>query len=85
MHHSQPQVPPSEDTLFNETAGIDSLEELEAKLAQAKEDLDKLFVDNEVVLLKTNPVNHHLSPFWKTALAPIINYGSGPFKEGVVL
>ena len=37
--------------------------------------LQKLFVDNEVVLLKMNPVNDYLAPFLETALAPLIASG----------
>ena len=34
--------------------------------------LQKLFVDNDVVLLKMNPVNDYLAPFLEAALAPLI-------------
>jgi acyl-CoA reductase-like NAD-dependent aldehyde dehydrogenase len=37
--------------------------------------LHKLFVDNEVVLLKMNPVNEYLTDFLAPALAPLIEAG----------
>ena len=37
--------------------------------------LYKLFVENEVVVLKTNPVNAFLGPHWERALAPLIDAG----------
>jgi hypothetical protein len=37
--------------------------------------LHKLFVDNEVVLLKMNPVNDYLAAFLEPALAPLIERG----------
>jgi len=35
--------------------------------------LHKLFVEDEVVVLKTNPVNAYLGPIWERALAPLIS------------
>jgi acyl-CoA reductase-like NAD-dependent aldehyde dehydrogenase len=35
----------------------------------------KLFAENEVVLLKTHPVNAYLEPFFKRAFAPLIDAG----------
>ena len=47
----------------------------------------KLIVENEVVVLKTNPVNAYLGPHWERALAPFIEAGylaivHGGGKEG---
>ena len=50
----------------------------------------KLLVENEVVVLKTNPVNSYLGPHWERALAPFIEAGylavvHGGGKEGAYL
>jgi acyl-CoA reductase-like NAD-dependent aldehyde dehydrogenase len=50
----------------------------------------KLFVENEVVVLKTNPVNAYLGVHWERALAPLIEAGylaivHGGGKEGAYL
>jgi acyl-CoA reductase-like NAD-dependent aldehyde dehydrogenase len=50
----------------------------------------KLFVENEVVVLKTNPVNAYLGAHWERALAPLIEAGylaivHGGAKEGAHL
>jgi len=37
--------------------------------------LHKLFVEDEVVVLKTNPVNSYLGPIWEAALEPLIEEG----------
>lgn len=37
--------------------------------------LYKLFVDDEVVIIKTNPVNAYLGPHWERALEPLIREG----------
>lgn len=37
--------------------------------------LYKLFVDDEVVLVKTNPVNSYLGPWWEKAFQPLKDYG----------
>jgi hypothetical protein len=37
--------------------------------------LDKLFVRGRVVLLKSNPVNDYLVPFWRRAMAGLIDAG----------
>jgi hypothetical protein len=37
--------------------------------------LDKLFVRNEVVVLKMNPVNDYLAPIFRRAFAPLIEIG----------
>lgn len=37
--------------------------------------LYKLFVDDEVVIVKTNPVNEYLQPFWEEAFRPLIDEG----------
>ena len=37
--------------------------------------LDKLFVRNEVVVLKMNPVNDYLAPIFRRAFAPLIEMG----------
>jgi acyl-CoA reductase-like NAD-dependent aldehyde dehydrogenase len=37
--------------------------------------LYKLFVDDEVVIIKTNPVNAYLGPHWEKSLAPLIREG----------
>jgi hypothetical protein len=52
--------------------------------------LDKLFVDGKVVILKANPVNDYLVPYWRRAMAALIDAGylrvvSGGTKAGVFL
>ena len=37
--------------------------------------LDKLFVEGKVVVLKANPVNDYLVPYWRRALAALIDAG----------
>lgn len=37
--------------------------------------LYKLFVEDEVVLVKTNPVNAYLQPFWEEAFRPLLDDG----------
>ncbi|MDQ3032776.1 MAG: aldehyde dehydrogenase family protein [Myxococcota bacterium] len=37
--------------------------------------LYKLFVEDEVVLVKTNPVNAYLQPFWEEAFRPLLDAG----------
>lgn len=37
--------------------------------------LYKLFVDDEVVIVKTNPVNAYLQPFWEEAFRPLLDRG----------
>ncbi|MGF1464829.1 MAG: aldehyde dehydrogenase family protein [Sandaracinaceae bacterium] len=37
--------------------------------------LTKLFADDEVVVLKANPVNAYLQPFWEEALRPLVDEG----------
>lgn len=37
--------------------------------------LHKLFVEDEVVLVKTNPVNAYLQPFWEHAFRPLLDAG----------
>jgi acyl-CoA reductase-like NAD-dependent aldehyde dehydrogenase len=37
--------------------------------------LTKLFQEDEVVVIKTNPVNAYLEPFWKEALEPLVEEG----------
>jgi hypothetical protein len=37
--------------------------------------LYKLFVEDEVVLVKTNPVNAYLQPFWEEAFRPLLEAG----------
>ena len=40
-----------------------------------KDALDKLFVEGHVVVMKSNPVNEYLVPYWERALAPLIAEG----------
>ena len=52
--------------------------------------MHKLFVENEVVILKTNPVNAYLTPFLEVAFAEFIQKGwlqivSGGIEEGAYL
>lgn len=52
--------------------------------------LQKLFVENEVVILKTNPVNAYLTPFLEVMFAEFVQQGwlqfvSGGVEEGVYL
>ena len=35
----------------------------------------KLFVEDEVVVIKTNPVNEYLLPYWEEALRPLVDEG----------
>ena len=37
--------------------------------------LHKLFVEGKVVILKANPVNEYLVPYWERALAPLVEGG----------
>ncbi len=37
--------------------------------------LYKLFVDDEVVIVKTNPVNAYLQPYWEEAFRPLVDEG----------
>jgi acyl-CoA reductase-like NAD-dependent aldehyde dehydrogenase len=37
--------------------------------------LYKLFVDDEVALVKTNPVNAYLQPFWEESFRPLLDLG----------
>ncbi len=37
--------------------------------------LYKLFVEDEVVILKTNPVNEYLLPYWEEAFRPLLDEG----------
>lgn len=37
--------------------------------------LYKLIVDDEVVIVKTNPVNHYLQPYWEEAFRPLVDEG----------
>lgn len=37
--------------------------------------LYKLFVEDEVTIIKTNPVNDYLGPFWEAMLQPLIDEG----------
>ena len=37
--------------------------------------LHKLFIEDEVVLVKTNPVNAYLQPFWEEAFRPLLDDG----------
>lgn len=37
--------------------------------------LHKLFVEDETVLVKANPVNDYLKPFWEEAFRPLVNAG----------
>ena len=37
--------------------------------------LTKLFVEDQVVLIKTNPVNAYLQPFWEEAFRPLVDEG----------
>jgi acyl-CoA reductase-like NAD-dependent aldehyde dehydrogenase len=37
--------------------------------------LDKLFVEGHVVVVKANPVNDYLVPYWRTAMAALIDEG----------
>ena len=37
--------------------------------------LSKLFVEGHVVVLKANPVNDYLVPFWERAMAPLLDAG----------
>ena len=40
-----------------------------------KDALDKLFIEGQVVVMKSNPVNEYLVPHWERALAPLIDEG----------
>jgi hypothetical protein len=46
--------------------------------------LYKLFVDDEVVIIKTNPVNAYLSRFWVAALQPLVDDGFVEVVDGGV-
>ncbi len=42
----------------------------------------KLFVEDEVVVVKTNPVNAYLTPFWEATLRPLVDDGFIAFIDG---
>ncbi len=44
--------------------------------------LYKLFVDDEVVIVKTNPVNAYLGPHWERAMQPLVDAGFMAFVSG---
>jgi acyl-CoA reductase-like NAD-dependent aldehyde dehydrogenase len=44
--------------------------------------LYKLFCDDEVVIIKTNPVNAYLGPFWEHMLKPLIDQGFAAIVHG---
>ena len=44
--------------------------------------LYKLFCDDEVVIIKTNPVNAYLGPFWERMLKPLIEQGFAALVYG---
>ncbi len=44
--------------------------------------LSKLFVEGKVVVMKANPVNDYLVPYWNRALAPLIDVGVVRVVEG---
>ncbi|MCB9594452.1 MAG: aldehyde dehydrogenase family protein [Sandaracinaceae bacterium] len=46
--------------------------------------LYKLFVEDEVVILKTNPVNEYLLPYWEEAFRPLIDEGVYAIVRGGV-
>ncbi|MCA9606026.1 MAG: aldehyde dehydrogenase family protein, partial [Myxococcales bacterium] len=44
----------------------------------------KLFVEDEVVILKTNPVNEYLLPYWEEAFRPLVDEGVYAIVRGGV-
>ncbi len=42
----------------------------------------KLFVEDEVVVVKTNPVNAYLTPYWEACLKPLVDDGFIAFVDG---
>jgi acyl-CoA reductase-like NAD-dependent aldehyde dehydrogenase len=42
----------------------------------------KLYAENEVVIVKTNPVNSYLGPFWEAAMKPFVDAGFIAFVHG---
>lgn len=76
----EPGQPPSQGRIYrpggNSTAGVALVLGAGNVSAIAPMDaLSKLFAENQVVLLKLNPVNDYVQPFLETALQPLIEGG----------
>jgi acyl-CoA reductase-like NAD-dependent aldehyde dehydrogenase len=61
------ELPPGKVALVLGAGNVASIGPMDA--------LYKLFVEDEVVILKTNPVNAYLQPFWEEAFRPLIDEG----------
>jgi len=64
---AQGDVPPGKVSLVLGAGNVASIGPMDA--------LYKLFVEDEVVIVKTNPVNAYLQPFWEEAFRPLIDEG----------
>ena len=61
------ELPPGKVALVLGAGNVASIGPMDA--------LYKLFVEDEVVILKTNPVNEYLKPYWEEAFRPLIDEG----------
>jgi len=64
---AQGTLPPGKVSLILGAGNVSSIGPMDA--------LYKLFVEDEVVILKTNPVNEYLQPYWEEAFRPLIDQG----------
>jgi acyl-CoA reductase-like NAD-dependent aldehyde dehydrogenase len=79
----EPGMPPTQGRIYREkkeggaTHGAVSLVLGAGNVASIgpMDALYKLFVDDEVVIVKTNPVNAYLQPFWEEAFRPLADLG----------
>lgn len=61
------EFPPGKVALVLGAGNIGSIGPMDA--------LYKLFVEDEVVIVKTNPVNAHLQPYWEESFKPLVDEG----------
>ncbi len=68
------ELPPGKVALVLGAGNVASIGPMDA--------LYKLVVDDEVVLVKTNPVNAYLKPFWEEAFRPLLDAGFFAVVDG---
>jgi acyl-CoA reductase-like NAD-dependent aldehyde dehydrogenase len=64
---TQGELPPGKVSLVLGAGNVASIGPMDA--------LYKLFVEDEVVILKTNPVNAYLQPYWEESFRPLVDEG----------
>ncbi len=69
-------LPPGKVSLVLGAGNVSSIGPMDA--------LYKLFVEDEVVILKTNPVNEYLLPYWEEAFRPLVDEGVYAIVRGGV-